>query len=316
MAKARKIPAFIYNISSLGQELMPRVFWRWHRHHTLRGWEQRPDADYIRSRVEFYCRRTFVPNSDAVKASDIKRGNVNGPSAYVFDLRRYLRAYPKNLLINFFAGDTFVNPPVPTIIKTRRLDDSQDNGVLFNLNHRRHFLPVVEDDIPFRQKHPMLVWRGAAHAKKNRERFLELYKDSPLMNIADTQHPFDAEGNKSTISVTDHFRYQYVLVLEGNDVASCLQWVMASNCVPVMCRPTVEGWLMHSRMEPGKHYIEISPDLSDIEAKLQWYISHPEEAEKISEESKRWAAQFTDKKRESIISYLILDKYFGIEPFH
>lgn len=313
MSRARKIPAFAYNLSALCREMLPRAFWRWHRRHTLRGWEKRQDADYIRNRVDFYCPLPFLPNDNSMAASKIRRGSVDGPSAYVFDMRRYLRAYTRDARLNFFAGDTFANPDVPTVIKTRRLDDKRNNGILFNLNHRRHFLPVVEDNIPFRDKKPMMVWRGAADAKPNREKFLQLFMDSPLMDIADTQHPYAPDGKKTAISVADHFRYQFVLVLEGNDVASALQWVMASNCVPVMCRPTVEGWLMHSRLEPGKHYIEIAPDFSDVEEKLQWYIAHPEEAEKIAEESKRWAAQFKDKKREGIISYLILDKYLGEE---
>lgn len=312
MSLARKTPAFLYNLAALGREMLPRAFWRWHRRHTLKGWQNRSDADYIRRRVDFYCRLPFRQNVKAISVTDVKKGRLKSPSSYIFDLRKFLRAYPRDLQLNFFPGDTFANPNVPTLIKTRRLDAKTDYGVLFKLNYRRHFLPVVDDDIPFENKRPQLVFRGEVCGKPNRKLFMHLWKDSEWMDIADTTPPYDEEGHSAPMEVAEHFNYQFVLVLEGGDVGSALQWVMASNCVPVMCRPSVEGWLMHSQLVPGKHYIEIASDFSDAEEKIKWYASHPEEAKKISDESKRWAAQFDDKRRESIINYLILDKYFGL----
>lgn len=61
------------------------------------------------------------------------------------------------------------------------------------------------------------------------------------------------------MSIPEHFKYKFILALEGYDMASSLQWIMASGCVPVMPKPTVEGWLMHSQLVAGRHYIEIAP---------------------------------------------------------
>ena len=72
-----------------------------------------------------------------------------------------------------------------------------------------------------------------------------------------------------------------------------------------MTKPTVESWLMHGAMEAGVHYIEIKDDFSDVEEKISYYNAHPEEAKRISEASKEWIGQFSDPRRESIISYLV-----------
>ncbi|MDE6217465.1 MAG: lipopolysaccharide biosynthesis protein [Muribaculaceae bacterium] len=311
-AKRGKLLPFFYYLRGIGRRLLPRPVRRLQRNMLLKDWEKRPDADYIRRRVDFYCRRSFLPNSEAIKAGEVEL--MDTPSAYIVDIQRYLRAFRFGTRLNYRGGDTppGTNPRIPTIIRSRRIDDLRDNGVLMNVNHRRHFLNPV-DPIPFSEKKPLLFFRGEMEGKPERKRFLELWKDSTLMDVGDTCHPWDAPGHRPPVKLTDHFQYKFILVLEGNDVASSLQWVMRSNCVPVMIRPSVEGWLMHSALEPGVHYIEIASDFSDVEEKIRWAIDHPEECEKISKASTEWTNQFRDKRRENIISYLVLKKYLNMK---
>ncbi|WP_289201193.1 glycosyltransferase, partial [Phocaeicola sartorii] len=54
---------------------------------------------------------------------------------------------------------------------------------------------------------------------------------------------------------------------------------------------------------------EIKDDLSDLEEKLTYYISHPAEAEQIVRHAHEYVAQFLDAKRERLISLLVMDKY-------
>ena len=67
---------------------------------------------------------------------------------------------------------------------------------------------------------------------------------------------------------------------------------------------------MEGKLKPDYHYIEIKPDFSDIEDKLKYYIEHPDEAQKIIDHAHQYVAQFQDKKRERLISLLVLQKYF------
>jgi hypothetical protein len=100
--------------------------------------------------------------------------------------------------------------------------------------------------------------------------------------------------------------------LEGNDVASNLKWVMSSNSIAVMPRPTCESWFMEGKLIPNYHYIEIKSDYSDLKERLAYYIVHPEEAEAIIRHAHEYVDQFRDRKREHLISYLVLKKYFDI----
>ena len=100
------------------------------------------------------------------------------------------------------------------------------------------------------------------------------------------------------------------MALEGIDVASNLKWVMSSNSIAVMPRPTCETWFMEGTLIPDYHYIEIKPDFSDLEERLNYYIEHVAESLEIIRHAHEYVSQFKDKRRENLISLLVLDKYF------
>ncbi len=113
-------------------------------------------------------------------------------------------------------------------------------------------------------------------------------------------------------TIREHLDYKFIMALEGNDVASNLKWVMSSNSIAVMTRPTCETWFMEGKLIPDYHYIEIKDDLSDLEEKLNYYIAHPAEAEQIVEHAHEYVSQFFDAGRERLISLLVMDKYFQV----
>jgi len=45
---------------------------------------------------------------------------------------------------------------------------------------------------------------------------------------------------------------------------------------------------------------------------MDYYTAHPDEAEAIIRHAHEYIEQFKDKKREEIISLLVLDKYFKL----
>ena len=85
---------------------------------------------------------------------------------------------------------------------------------------------------------------------------------------------------------------------------------MSSNSIAVMPRPTCETWFMEGTLIPNYHYIEIKPDFSDLEERLQYYMAHTDEAQAIIEHAHEYIDQFKNKKREQLISLLVLEKYF------
>lgn len=311
--KTIKKSVFMYYAASVWRTLLtPRFVCKWQMEQCLKDWEKRPDADYIRQRVDYYnpLTKPYTPPRNWREIRNIKLKDSH--SRYWFDLMRYLRAFPKHMKAEFINGDTWENPREISLCKARRIDDKASHCILFNMDSLRHFTHV-KDYIPFEEKEDKLIFRGEIHGKPHRIRFFEKWAGQPGFDLGDTATNWDSPWPAKRIPIPAHFHYKYILVLEGNDVATALQWIGESNCVPVMSRPTVENWLMHGAMKPGVHYIEINPDFSDVAEKIEYYNAHLEEAKRISENSKEWMSRFYDKKREQIISYLVLKKYFDLQ---
>ena len=304
--------AFFFYLKGAMYNLVPRSWLNARRKRLLRNWEKRLDADYLRWRRDIYCRLSapfVIPKDKGVALKDVKVRKFQ--SRYSIDAQRSLRCFPKNSILAFHAGDVWENPDVPTLIKARRLNGmNEDNAVILNLDSIRHWLHP-HDRIPFDEKIPKLFFRGDIFNKPERIRFFEQWADNDMFDLGDTNRSNPSRWHSEFVSIPEHFKYKFILALEGYDMASSLQWIMASGCVPVMPHPTVEGWLMHSQLVPGKHYIEIAPDFSDAGEKIWYYVAHPDEARMISEESKKWVAQFSDARRERMISLLVVDKYLS-----
>ena len=79
-----------------------------------------------------------------------------------------------------------------------------------------------------------------------------------------------------------------------------------------MPRPTCETWFMEGTLRPDYHYIEIESDFSNLEAKINYYIAHPDEAQKIVEHAHEYIRQFQNKKREDLVSLLTLNRYLTV----
>lgn len=141
---------------------------------------------------------------------------------------------------------------------------------------------------------------------------MEMYFHHPMCDLGDvsknTADPAEWRTEKKTIN--EHLDYKFIMALEGIDVASNLKWVMSSNSIAVMPRPTCETWFMEGTLIPNYHYIEIKPDFSDLEERLNYYIEHVDESLEIINHAHEYVSQFKDKRRENLISLLVLDKYF------
>lgn len=105
-------------------------------------------------------------------------------------------------------------------------------------------------------------------------------------------------------------KYRYIMALEGVDVVSNLKWVMSSNCIAVMPKPTYETWFMEGSLIPDYHYIEIKPDYSDLIERTQYYSNHLEEAEAIIQHAHEYVEQFKNKKQEKLLSLMVFERYF------
>ncbi|WP_083631254.1 glycosyl transferase family 90 [Labilibacter marinus] len=269
------------------------------------------DNDYINSRIEYY-NKINTPTSLHTDSIELKDFIYTGEEkTYYFDTWKYTRHFNPNNKFAFEFGDVTKIPNVPSIVKSRPINGKNQNSVLLNLNRIRHFI-FVNDKKSFLSKKNKLVWRGNIWTyQPQRIDFLEKHFNNPMCNVG---HVNKADINTvwktDKLSIDEQLQYKFILSIEGNDVATNLKWIMSSNSLAVMPTPKYETWFMEGKLKPDYHYIHIKDDYSDLNEKLEYYITHPEEADQIRLNANKYVNQFKDKKREKLISLLVLDKYF------
>lgn len=301
---------------SLFRRRLPRI---------LEKARKRADYDYIRQRTDYYIKtdRPFaIPVKDHFKRErswifytgclgDYTRKMFH--TAYYLDQHDVTRWFPKSFRWNFCPGDVYFTPETPTVVKSRLLAGNNSNSVVLKLDKLRHFM-FVNDPVPFREKKNRVIFRGKIRQSRVRSKFLELFFNHPIFDcgVVGKNEGCPDEWMKDKKTIREHLDYKFIMALEGNDVASNLKWVMSSNSLAVMTRPTCETWFMEGTLKPDYHYIEVKEDFSDLEEKLQYYISHPEKAEEIIRHAHEYVRQFQDKERENLISLMVMDKYFRL----
>ncbi len=272
--------------------------------------------EYIEQRVLYYCklakRAEYMPLPDsATQLSMHKYKKVKCPSVYFFDTYAYTAHFKQDLKWCHLFGDVIHVPDYPSIVKSRPLCENNINSVVMKLDKVRHFT-YINDKKPFSSKLDKVIFRGAVVGKDNRIDFLKKYHNHPMVNAGcvDSNENTPAEWKRELITLHDHLNYKFIMALEGNDVASNLKWVMSSNSIAVMPKPTCETWFMEGQLIPDYHYIEIADDYSNLEERLNYYIKHPEHAAEIIKNANTYVAQFKDRKREDLISLMVLQSYF------
>lgn len=262
----------------------------------------------ITTRVNYYNKLnelTSLP-PEAIEIRNLKRP-ARG-SVYYYDLKDLLRGFSRRFRILFHPGDVTFIPPFPAFVKSRPIHGNNANSVLLKLNKIRHY-KFEPDPIDFNNKLDLLIGRAVVKVS-HRIRFYEMYFNHPLCDLGQINTDRNPQWIKPKISIREHFCYKFILCLEGYDVATNLKWVMASNSLAVMPRPTYETWFMEGTLQGDFHYVEILPDYSNLEERLRYFINHPEEARKIIANANAFVATFRNDQNESLVSELVIWKYF------
>ena len=265
----------------------------------------------INERVNYYCKllHPFILNNDAKTHSDLSVWN--GKSAQCFDLKQYLRYFSSRFGFYYRLGDVTTVPIVPTFLKSRPISSENSNSVILKLNAGR-FYDFQKDRLSFNEKKSIAVFRGPCH-KKHRQVFLDQTYRFPNTDIGDTRNSEKLQPYyKGFMSQSDQLKYKYIISVEGNDVATNLSWIMASNSLAFMKKPNYETWFMQGVLISDYHYVLLKDDYSDLPEKMDYYNRHTQEALDIISNAQKHVAQFFDHKREKLISLLVLKKYFEL----
>jgi hypothetical protein len=256
-------------------------------------------------------------------------------AAYVQECRAY---YPKYIRkpIRWSFGDNISWMAEPTVVKSRIIGDR--NAVLMPLNAARHWgrhapgtlppklwtpetLPGM--DIPFAKKAQRIVWRGSTTGNDNgydahprTQLVRRWYQHDPKdIDVAFHQVVHDRQRMAPLVrpgmSIQQQLRSAFVCCPEGNDVATNLKWVLASNSVPVMPPPRYETWLLEGSLLPMVHYVPCDPSTADLDQVLAWCRRNPRKCQAIAEQGKEYIAPFFNERQEQALAARVLDRYLG-----
>ena len=303
---------FTYYLKNIINYLTPKYFFKCGINRVINSASKREDYDYILDRVDYYNKLKTREglSSTSMKLKDFKlRFKKKNRSRYFFDTYEFVKYFSGNLCFDYIFGDIVKIPETPKILKSRPVSGSNENSVLLNLDKLRHFV-FLNDKKPFRDKQDMAIFFSYIQNKPHRIDFMRKFYGSSFCICGDVQKGSQTpQWYREKISLWDHLNYKFILAIEGNDVATNLKWIMSSNSIAVMPKPKYETWFMEGRLIADYHYIEIKDDYSDLEEKLNYYTEHLDEAEVIVKNANNYIKQFKNKKREKIISYMVLERY-------
>lgn len=270
------------------------------------------NQSYLNDRVNYYCKYNTSFTLSDVDLVKVKNFKQTGGSAYYYDLLKVIKCFPQKFAFKYVNGDVIDVPSEPSFLKSRPIEGDNQNSVLLKLNAVRHYV-FIDSDKPYREKKDMLVWRGTGF-RPNRRLLLATHYANPRCNVGRVDikdsDPRQLNYVKKSMTIAEQLEYKFILSLEGMDVATNLKWIMSSNSLCFTPKLRYETWFMEGRLQAGKHFVEVKDDFSDLDEKMDYYLSHPEEAEAIIQNAQQWVAQFKDTKRERLISLLVAQKYF------
>ena len=179
-------------------------------------------------------------------------------------------------------------------------DETFESGAIVTVL-KRASLPAWED------RKPIAYWRGClsgGYAPTRRTQTIwELY-DFPHADVKLTRvhrplaNPLhqgrlifeeDTRFYDDTRDIAEHVKHKYILIIDGNCIASAHQWVFASGSVPIMITHPGNDWWFRKYLKPMVHYVPINYDLSDLKEKIEWLVLNDDKAKEIADNAMEFA---------------------------
>jgi hypothetical protein len=154
-------------------------------------------------------------------------------------------------------------------------------------------------DKEWKSRKNTLFWRGSASGRD-----VPSIRTQVVNKLIDNKHAdvkyINIDGlNPSNIVAQTHiaeycdfskfFDYKYLLIVDGNTLASNHQWTFGSGSVPIMITHPDNNWWFKKFLKPMENYVPVKYDLSDLEEKIQWLVDNDDKAEKIAENALKFS---------------------------
>jgi hypothetical protein len=113
------------------------------------------------------------------------------------------------------------------------------------------------------------------------------------------------------MTYSEQFGHKVMLAVDGNSYADRFVDFLASGSLTLMTTIFVQ-WFHGGGgvwLEPGKHYIPVKLDYSDLAEKLDWVKAHPQEVTKMVEEARAFALSRLRKEDQNCYTWRLLIEY-------
>lgn len=181
-------------------------------------------------------------------------------------------------------------------------------------------LRAVLEPIPrpaWEDRKPIAFWRGGSSGCDRpmlRHRVLDVLHAHPSADVAFTPGGWPANDalipaeyfKSSRSDLAEHMRHKYILIVDGNCIASAHQWVFGSGSVPILVSHPDNDFWFKPYLKPMVNYVPIKYDLSDLTEKLEWLAAHDEEAKAIAVAAQHLANTiFTPEFQKAYVDFAI-----------
>lgn len=110
----------------------------------------------------------------------------------------------------------------------------------------------------------------------------------------------------------EHIRHKYILIIDGNCIASSHQWVFGSGSVPVMITHPDNRYWFRKHLKPMVNYVPIKYDLSDLKEQIDWLVANDDKAKEIASNAMLLSDTiFTPEYQRSYIDESIREILYG-----
>ena len=271
---------------------------------------------YQGSFIEWYSRK-LIHRTPFKKLRSLPRYEKYRNLLTLSDFLKLFRDSPNNIKKGSFLlyhGEKELEDDRPYIRKARKIND--EYGVLFKLSTIRHFFPcklAMKHDIDWKEKSQNVVWRGATTSKRYRDTFVQQYFDLFDIGFSTTkQTPELINYRRPSLSIKEQLKFKFIVSLEGYDLASNLKWILSSNSVPIMPKPTWVSWIMEHKLEPYVHYLPLNDQLNNLSELLAWAKENDKACMRIAQNGKAYMNQFFNEKEEAEIQHELLARYVNL----
>lgn len=299
-----------------------------HRWKNVSSWTYRLDYYIGKSLLQSPPRQSWIfrPESMANILIITEETKEKVDHIHVKDLLPYVPLRLKSPLY-IYPLDRVEAFHTPVLCKTRPVHN-YGFSVLLRINSQRHWSPIYEqkkyNKIPFRSKIPKIVWRGAPtgygfnnnipYRSVSREKILQYqdrydFLDIGLTKLLPNTDTVFKKYIRDTKTMETMSEYKYLLIIEGNDVASGLKWSMASSSVVMMPIPQIASWFMEDHLEPFVHFIPVRDDFTDIAERFQWAETHADKCKEIIKNANEFVTFFSDDAYELKMNEAVMTWY-------